>query len=234
MTQPHGQKQELVAPGHVYMPRLGTGIELTQRVAKLWIAGAARAERPHRARTAWEFWYNLMFAEVFPEVDAWWFRDAWSGQVRFSRPAVQQDDATLMGFVQYNGEEGMPWTVSEGDPIQINIPMPLNFVQPVNFPLRLGLACHLLALLNADVSGADLAYDRPFYLRSFVYGQELAETFPTDRRALTASLPLPLTRLFNAADPADVEDVERLWTLEGLDEPIRDAWCASMGLQRPA
>ena len=28
-------KQEIVAPGHVFMPRLGTGIELTQRVAKL-------------------------------------------------------------------------------------------------------------------------------------------------------------------------------------------------------
>jgi hypothetical protein len=46
---------------------------------------------------------------------------------------------------------------------------------------------------------------------------------------------VPLTRLRNTSDPADLgEEVERLWALDGVDEPIRDAWCATMGLQRPA
>ena len=228
-------KQEIVAPGHVYMPRLGTGIELTQRVAKLWIAGEMRVERPHQAPSAWDFWYNLMFADLFPEVNAWWFRDAWTGHVRFSAPAAQQDDATLMGYVQFNDDEGMPYTITEGDPIQVNVPMPLNFVQPVNFPLRVGLARHLLAMLNAEQLGVDLAFDRPFYLRSFVYRNELDAALPTTRQALRVSLPVPLTRLRNASDPADLgEEVERLWALDGVDEPIRDAWCAAQGLQRPA
>ena len=228
-------KQEIVAPGHVYMPKLGTGIELTRRVARLWIAGEMRVERPHTARSAWEFWHNLMFANLFPEVDAWWFRDGWTGQVRFSAPAVQQDDATLMGYVQFNDEEGMPYTITEGDPVLVNVPMPLNFVQPVNYPLRLGLARALLATLNAPATNTDLAYDRPFYLRSFVYRNELDAALPTTRQALRVSLPVPLTRLRNASDPADLgEEVERLWALDGVDEPIRDAWCAAQGLQRPA
>jgi hypothetical protein len=228
-------KQEVVAPGHVYMPRIGTGIEVTERVAKLWIGGEPRLERPHQAPSAWDFWHDLMFADVFPEVDAWWFRDGWTGQVRFSAPAVQQDDATLMGYVQFGDDAGMPYTITEGDPIQVHVPMPLNFVQPVNFPLRIGLARHLLAMLNAPATGVDLAFDRPFYVRSFVYRHELAAALPTTRQELAVSLPVPLTRLRNATDPEDVRDeVERLWTLEGVDEPLRDAWCAALGLQRLA
>lgn len=89
---------ELMAPGHLYNPRTGTGIEwLSEGKARLWTRQwngqpVVLFESAHNMQSPWEYWYNLEFARSFPHVTHWWFGDAWTGQMRIWRPEVVEDD----------------------------------------------------------------------------------------------------------------------------------------------
>src|SRR2546425_5999076 len=74
-------RQELMAPGHIYNPRTGTGIEWlppnpgteewgkVRLWARQWNQGPTMlAEASHNTSSAWEYWYNLEFANSFPQV----------------------------------------------------------------------------------------------------------------------------------------------------------------------
>ncbi|MBN2148837.1 MAG: hypothetical protein JW726_15725 [Anaerolineales bacterium] len=61
-------KQERMAPGHRYQPRLGSGIEWLPGCAKLWEDGQVVEQATHHTKSAYEFWYELAFAECFPAV----------------------------------------------------------------------------------------------------------------------------------------------------------------------
>src|SRR4030042_720582 len=92
---------ERMAPGHMYLPRLGTGIQWQPGLVKLWERGKVTAEASHTTQSPYEFWYNLAFADCFPEVTHWWFRSAWTQKVRLTRLHGQMADGVLWGWMQF-------------------------------------------------------------------------------------------------------------------------------------
>jgi hypothetical protein len=73
--------QELTAPGHLYNPRTGTGLEWlppnpntgesgeVRLWARQWNQGSMMlAAASHNTSSAWEYWYSLEFATSFPQV----------------------------------------------------------------------------------------------------------------------------------------------------------------------
>ena len=90
---------ERMAPGHVYQPRLGTGIQWQPGIAKLWEGGHVTVEASHQTVSSYDFWYNLAFADCFPEVTHWWFRSAWTQKVRLTLPQGQLADGAFWGLL---------------------------------------------------------------------------------------------------------------------------------------
>ena len=91
---------DLMAPGHLYNGRTGTGIEWLPPDSESGAPGRVRlwsrrwngqpallAEAEHDSNSPWEYWYSLEFAHSFPQVTHWWFGDAWTGIVRIWAPA---------------------------------------------------------------------------------------------------------------------------------------------------
>ncbi len=166
-----------LAPGHVYIERLGTGIQWSPGTVRLYQGGDVVAEGRHTTASAWEFWHTLSFAEAFEQVEAWWFRSVWTNRVRLSPPQGMQDATTVYGYLQFLDEEtpGAMWTLADaGDVWEIDTPYPPNEVQPINVPLRLALARCIVGVLNDDIS-PDTWYD----LTSVVRRSDLAAAFPT-------------------------------------------------------
>ena len=113
------QELDLMAPGHLYNPRTGTGIEWLPASPDAGEPGKVRLwarqwngqptllfESAHDTQSPWEYWYNLEFARSFPQVTHWWFDDAWTGQVRIWRPeAVEHDPEShlpmLIGWMRF-------------------------------------------------------------------------------------------------------------------------------------
>src|SRR3954470_14546248 len=90
-----------LAPGHVYVERLGTGIQWAPQQARLFQGGEVIAVGKHTTASAWDFWYGLAFAEAFPQVECWWFRSLWTNRVRLSAPQGMRDAVTVYGYVQF-------------------------------------------------------------------------------------------------------------------------------------
>ena len=225
-----------LAPGHVYGPTLGTGIEWMPTKARLYQNGTIIAEGIHITDSPWEFWYTLAFADTFPQVEHWWFRSAWTGMVRISRPIELMDAITIMGYVQFTDTQtpGQIWSISDHDPLEVAVPFPIHNVEAINLPLRLALARMIFGVLNDDIRA-----DEWYAVTSLVRLEDLAATFPTERKALSTSLPAirPLTHLVpGQAQYLDVDwdaPDEYQWRLEGLDLPMRTALCTLQGLKTP-
>jgi hypothetical protein len=144
---------ERMAPGHVYQPRLGTGIEWQPGLARLWEGGQATETAQHDTPSAYRFWRDLAFAECFPQVTHWWFRSAWTQRVRLTRPQGMMGEATVWGWMQFIDDQtpAQMYTVAEGERPVIATPYPPNEVQPVNLPLRLALARLAAGILSDQV-----------------------------------------------------------------------------------
>lgn len=117
--------REIVAPGHPYNHRTGTGIEWipanpgTGELGKIRLWGrewngqpSLLAQAEHAAGSAWEYWYDLQFARSFPQVTHWWFGDAWTGHVRIWEPDATGVDPEsgapmLIGWMCF-GVQGVP------------------------------------------------------------------------------------------------------------------------------
>lgn len=193
-----------MAPGHVYQPKLGTGIEWKPGEATLWEAGKAVETTKHGAASPYEYWHSLAFAESFPAVTHWWFRSAWTQQVRLSGIQGTIAGGAVWGYMQFIDDQvpAQTWSMTEGERPEIFVPFPPNEVQPVNLPLRLALA-RLVAGVVAD----QVQRDTWMVLTSLVPREELARAFPDTLEALP-------------------------WQLEGVREPIRQALCSMQGLKR--
>jgi len=144
---------ERMAPGHVYQPRLGTGIQWQPGIAKLWEGGHVTVEASHQTVSSYDFWYNLAFADCFPEVTHWWFRSAWTQKVRLTLPQGQLADGAFWGLLQFIDEQnpGQMYTIIDADPPVIAVPYPPNEVQPVNLPLRLVLSRLVTGIVTGEV-----------------------------------------------------------------------------------
>src|SRR5438477_5289102 len=146
-SQPTRERgRELIAPGHLYNPRTGTGIEWLPANLNTGEPGRVRlwarawngkpmllSEARHDTSSPWEYWYSLEFANSFQHVTHWWFGDAWTGHVRIWRPeGVERDPESgapmLTGWMRF-GLAGMddagdvpalPWTVVITSPPRVN------------------------------------------------------------------------------------------------------------------
>jgi hypothetical protein len=218
----------MLAPGHPYLERLGTGIRWEPGVATLYQNGDVLSTASHTTASAWQFWYTLAFADVFPTVEGWWFRSLWTNRVRMSRPEGALDATTIYGYVQYFSEEtesGM-WTVRDGgDYWDVDVALPPNESQPVNVPLRLALSRLCIGMLEDEIL-PDVWYD----LTSVVRPNELADAFLT-MDTNVAALPQRILSLIEA-ETTDLAVVERPWRItESAD--LRAAWCELMELRQP-
>lgn len=192
-----------MAPGHVYQPRLGTGIQWQPGMVKLWEGGQVTAEAPHTAKSSYEFWYNLAFADCLPEVTHWWFRSPWTQKVRLTRPQGELSNGRLWGWMQFVDEEtsGQMYTITETEPPVIAVPYPPNEVQPVNLPLRLALSRLVSGVIIGDVEPGKWNI-----VSSLVRCDELESVYSVSR----ASIP---------------------WQLEGIETSLRGALCCLQGLK---
>ncbi|HEX6293043.1 MAG TPA: hypothetical protein VFZ66_27925 [Herpetosiphonaceae bacterium] len=233
---------EIWAPGHRYTERTKTGIEVTETRIRLHArppdGGESRviAEVPRPPHlTEWACWYDLQFADLFPQVAYWWFGDAWTGQVKVSRAAGTTDARTLVGYVQFTDDEtpGEPWLLVDADPLIVSVPLPEHHRQPLNLPLQLAIARLVFAALS------DPRYaDQWLPITSLVARADLAASFPTTRAALTAELPL-IADLLDLA-PGRTPDLDldapatRVFRLEEREIPLREVLCMLQGVKRPA
>jgi hypothetical protein len=207
---------ELIAAGHVFDPAKNTGIYWEPQVVRLYkrsTTGTAEliAEARHATTSAWEFWHTLAFAQVFPQVDAWWFGSAWTQQVRISRPVTTSGDGrSVTGWMQCIDADtpGAYWTITDGTPVTVEVPYPLHVVTPINLPL-----CITLGWLTVATLTDTIAPDTWHVVTSLVRRAELAIVFPTTDAAFYSKY--------------------GHWQLAGLDLPMRDALCTLQGLYRP-
>ncbi len=235
----NASNNQLWLPGHPYNRETQTGIEWDTGAGKLrlharWPIGSASkvvAEAPLPRTSQWDFWYNLRFAEAFPQVAFWWFGDAWTGRVKISGPVAAQGN-TLTGFVRFTDDEtaGAFWQIEDSDPLVISVPMPENHVNPRNLPLQLSVAVLVFGGLN------DVRYTNTWFtLSSLAARDKLAETFPAIRAALRTEVPAVqcLVDLAPGGSP-DVDldgPADRVWRLEEHDMSLREAFCRVLGLQ---
>ena len=167
---------EYMAPGHPYITTLGTGIEWTPGQVRRWEGGEVVATAADSSTSAWDFWHDLAFAQVFPDVTHWWFRSLWTGRVQFSMPDpnfVEHD--TLWGWVTFDvlDQPRRPYSVHEGALLEISPPFPPNEEQIANLPLRLTLARCILAVLRDE-----LAPNTWIGVTSLVASEMLIQAFP--------------------------------------------------------
>lgn len=168
---------EHMAGAHPYQAALGTGIEWTPNVVRLWERGEVSATTSHTTATAWDFWYGLHFCALFPSVTHWWFRSLWTGRVAVSLPdPALSDEQALWGWMTFDVLDAprRAWTMTEGAQITIAPPYPPHEQQPANLPLRLNLARAILAVLRDEA-----APDTWLGVTSLVHRDELARVLPT-------------------------------------------------------
>ena len=238
------------AAGHVYHPSLGNGVEWMPEIARLWQDGAAIAEAPHNTASAYEFFHELKFAEAFAEVDYWWFRSTWQGDVMLSRPRGLIDNGGgIYGYMQFNNDEtpGQMWTMTDDAPALLGLPFPPGEWQFANLPLLLNLARLVLAIIDDQdevivpdewltISGRVRRDDSVDACVSeyCLPLQTLAEAFPTRFAALTHELPIRLTALVSDNDPLGVRIQSRRYAFEDVpDLTMRDLLCVLQGLIPP-
>ena len=198
--------KERMAPGHVYQPRLGTGIQWQPGVVKLWEGGKVTTEAPHTTKSAYEFWYNLAIADCFPEVTHWWFRSAWTQKVRLTSLQGLLGDGSAWGLMQFVDEHtpaGL-YTITETEPPVIAVPYPPNEVQPVNLPMRLALTRLVAGLITGD-----LIPDQWVIITSLVKRKGLKSAFPDTMDALA-------------------------FQMVGIETSMRNTLCDLVGLERGA
>ena len=194
-----------MAPGHAYLEALGTGIQWTPNEVHLWEGGNVVETASHASRSAYDYFYNLHFADSFPSVSHWWFRSAWTQKVRLSGPLSLMDNETAWGYMQFI-DESVPaqvWIASvvDGSQTEIFAPFPPNEVQPVNIPLRLALA-RLVAGVIAD----EVARDEWLVVTSLVHRDDLEQVFP-------------------------IAGFENRWQLEGVYYSLRRELCRVQGIK---
>lgn len=165
-------KEKTWRPGHVYHNGIRTGIQLTGNKALLWDGGRRVAEANWNGKP-WDFWYNLKFVELFPQVTHWWFQSAWTHQVRVSQPQGS-DVQGIYGYIQFIDEEshGNIWYYDDNT---YSVPFPPFEAQPGNLPLQISL-CRLVDAVRRGQLPANEWYT----VTSLVGRDELEQVFPQE------------------------------------------------------
>jgi hypothetical protein len=170
-----------MAPGHAYQESQGTGIEWLPGSARLWEQGQVTLEARHKTTSPDAFWYSLAFRDVFPKVTHWWFRSAWTGNVKLSRPdPAMSRNSAIGGWMTFGSdpEQRLPWYVINAQTPVVATPYPPMNVQPVNLPLRVALARLVIGLLQDEITP-----DAWYPVTSLVRREELEVGFPVSQDA---------------------------------------------------
>lgn len=169
---------EQMAAAHPYAPALGGGLEWTPTTVTRWEQGRRVATVRHDSGSAWAFWHDLHFAQVFPTVTHWWFRSLWTGRVQVSAPdAALSHGEEVWGWMTFDvlDQPRRAWMVApQGTGVSVSVPYPPNAIQPANLALRLALGRLIVATLHADLPTATW-----LGVTSLVPTTALAATFPT-------------------------------------------------------
>jgi hypothetical protein len=208
----------------------GTGIEWQPGCARLWEEGRITARAPHNTAAPFEFWFWHAFRDAFPEVTHWWFGSAWTGKV-WVWPAPLAAGSAPRGWMQFGDRTQPPlsWQIHPGGLPRISTPWPALAGDTRNLALRVALA-QLVWEIHTDVRPAapepDLLPAGGCPLPAGWSGLPLAPpeqgvvivTSLVERTALDAAFPLT---------PGS-------WYPSGVDRPLREAFCRSLGLPMPA
>ncbi|MCP4427228.1 MAG: hypothetical protein GY803_22295 [Chloroflexi bacterium] len=162
---------KLTLPAHPFNGRLQSGIDLRDGKAVIINKGNEVLSRPLlESTTPWQFWHDLKFAEVFPDVSHWWFYSGWTQQVRL-RVASRQGES-LNGFMQFVSDESVSqmWFYDAGE---ISVPFPSGEENAGNLPLRL-----VLSRLVCEMRQNRLMADQWYVVTSLVEASQVAEMFP--------------------------------------------------------
>lgn len=224
-----------LAPGHVYIPELGSGILWEPAQATLYQRGEIIAVGSHSSPTAWDFWYNLAFAQTFPQVEHWWFRGVWTGPLKISQPVGAIDSQSIMGFMQFGNDEtpATLWSITDhGQELEVAIGYPEHETEPINIPLRLALTRCILG----TITGA-MPTDTWMAATSLVTPHELEMAFPIDTKSLVINM-LPyegglMALLEEHPDINPEVRTEYIFRLEGVYTSLRTAFCQLQGLKQP-
>ncbi|MHC1732937.1 MAG: hypothetical protein AB9888_13040 [Bacteroidales bacterium] len=201
--------KDIIGPAHVYNPQTGNGIQLIDGTANLFINKEFFLSRPHTAKSPYEFWYDLHFTSLFPEITHWYLYSAWTQYVAFSKPQGVIDDGenSIWGWVWFCDKDTPPdmWTITppstaNGNSI-ITVPMPPLNVHRGNIPLRLALAQQLLSVALTGLNKPEKFYP----LTSLVTPAQMPLAFPKEHISIR---------------------------LNGIDLPYREALCEIMSLSK--
>jgi hypothetical protein len=234
---------ELMAAGHPYRPATGCGIqwEVAQGepviTVTLWDKGQKLAQaHPLKARTPYEFWYNLEFTQVFPQVKRWWFGSLWTGRVRFSNPVVELSDTDakgIMGFMQFVDEqtEGQAWSISDTTPVEVFVSLPPLSPNPDNLPLRWRLAELALGIISGDT-----LTDQWYIVTSLVTPAQLTSLLWLPPNSTTAAHEAAPAPVLTATAPVSIATTEGWggdggWCLEGQNDTRVATFCTLLGLK---
>jgi hypothetical protein len=179
---------DVIAPGHVFLKRLSSGIKYTAQKVYLVDKGNIISEAVPVAKSAWDYFYSLEFTKSFPQVTHWYFHSAWTQKVRLTRPMPDEaDDTTVRGYVQFIDEKEptlMYQVTYRGETTKpiISVPMPPNEEKPVNIPLRLAMG-----KIAASIAGSDDEFspNKWEFVTSLVPVDEIDDVFPTGESKYT-------------------------------------------------
>lgn len=217
------------AAGHPYDPRTGSGIEWQRGSVRLWDRGRITEYARHYTASPFEFWFWLAFADVFPSVTHWWFGTAWTGRVWARARPPPAGGRPIAGGMRF--EDGaqveQPWHIQSGDPPHIATPLPPGAGDALSLALRLALG-QLVWEIHTRCRPGTRSLSRSGLSQCRRSGQAAPDGLqPLDGVLVTSLVPrgalpevFPLT-----PDP---------WYPVGVDRPLRQALCHSLGLHSPA
>ncbi len=223
-------QQERTAPGHPYDPRTGSGIEWKPGSAYLWEGGRITERAPHYTASPFESWFWLTFKDVFPAVTHWWFGTAWTGKVWVRAVLPPVEGGPIVGGMTFGDrtQPERPWHIQVGDPPRVATPL----------PPRSGNACSLtLQLALGQLVWEMHIGNRPSSLVSWpTWANGVPEAPPRSaRRILQQQNVVLVTSLVARTALPDVFPLTPgPWYPVGVDRPLRQTFCHSLGLHSPA
>lgn len=168
----------IAAPGHPYNPKTGTGIEVTASHIKLWGVTApyecfCEVENPQLSAT--EFFGRLLYGNIFPNINYWWFESHQAQMITVSIEATFYFGCTgKLTFTEpFSGTAD--WRVTT-DLVTFDheVLLTLPKGQPaINLPFLIALSQLILSVIQGDI-----AQGQEILVSSLVSVNDLSTAFP--------------------------------------------------------
>lgn len=206
---------ETMGPAQPYLRDTGFGIDWQPGVAHRYEGGQIVASAAHQTATPWEFWMQLAFRDLWPDVTFWWFRTIWTGDVTIHAP----DDVLgtmITGWVTYHllEDDRRPWMLDDDHTaVLVDVSLPPFHTDPANIGLRLQLARQVL---HGVQGGAP--WDQRLQYTSLIHRDELPHLLATSHAAAAQALG-GTWRLARGGKVTPYPPRQELCVLLGLEPP---------------